>query len=601
MIKIEELTKKYNNFKSIINGIFDKDYKNSNKNGTEKQELNEKRLEKLIKKAEKKLKEGEKIAVIKGKVYIKKLHDKLYLSFEKIKEHVLVTGKTRVGKSVLMKRIIRMFLEYRRQHPEQKMQKRFCVIDIKGDFTQQFYDELDFILLNPFDQRGYGIEIFSLIVLETDIPSISSSLVPDSPGTDPVFIQGPRQIVECAIYHCIRKGTTTNKALSDFLKLSAQEMLIEISYQITTEDGKKVRKAYKNCEVLFSQLSSSQGAIFLSSAVTYFDAIYSLANSKRNIVLQDYIKNDTRNIIIPNFSRISSKMTPIISLFVNQLALFMLSGKVDPNNNYLFILDEFSSLKKMGAIEDILQKGAEFGVSLMVLLQEYGKAEQLYGKSFQTFFNNSGTKFFFQIIDAETRKTIQDYIGTQTLMERTENHSSGDTDSRDGFSNNYQKTTKNALTDNSVFQGLNKQEFFYSESGVSDKKDGNTFIYTGRITGFFNPLLDIYPAKVEHFIHNKDIEIDFFTKKALLAIESEKPVLDDEEDEIKIKVDDEVEETKDINNKEKKRTRTELKSSIKEKYNNIKSSKGEAIIPPNLDFVEEKELSDDELNDSPFV
>lgn len=597
MIKIQEAIKKYNKFKSIINGIFDKDYKNSNKTGTEKQELNEKRLEKLIKKAEKKLKEGEKVEVIKGKVYIKKLHDKLYLSFEKLKEHILITGKTRVGKSVLMKRVIRMFLEYRRQHPEQKMQKRFCNVDVKGDVIQQFFNEEDFILLNPFDQRGYGVEVFSLIELETDISSVTTALVPDSPGTEPVFIQGPRQIVEGGIHNCIRKRTTTNKALSDFLKLSAQEMLIEISYQVVTEDGKKIRKAHKGCEILFSQLSSSQGAIFLSSAVTYFEAIYALANSKRNIVLQDYIKNDPRNIIIANFSRISSKMTPIISLFVNQLAMFMMNGKADPDNNYLFILDEFSSLKKMGAIEDVLQKGAEFGVSLMILLQEYGKTKQLYGESFQTFFNNTGTKFFFQIIDVETRETIQKYFGTQTKNERTENHSSGDTDSRDGFSNNYQDATKNALMDNSTLQGLNKQEFFYSESGVSDKKDGNSIIYIGRITGFFNPELDIYPAKAEHFIHNKDIEIDFFTEKALLAIEKEKPVLDDEE-ENKIKVDEEVEETKDINNKEKKRTRTELKSSIKEKYNNIKSAKSGAMTPPDL---EEDNLSDNELNDDPWV
>ena len=588
MIKIEEAIKKYYSMKSFLTEMFDKELKNNNKNGTEKQELNEKNLEKLLKKAKKMLREGETAEIIKGKVYIKKLHDKLYLSFDKIKEHILVTGKTRVGKSVLMKRFIRKFLEYRKQFPEQKMQKRFLNIDVKGDVIQQFYNEEEFILLNPFDQRGYGINFFSLIELETDISSVTTALVPDSPNTEPVFIQGPRQIVEGGIHNCIRKRTTTNKALSDFLKLSAQEMLIEISYQVTNEDGKKIRKAHKGCEILFSQLSSSQGAIFLSSAVTYFEAIYALANSKRNI-------------IIANFSRISSKMTPIISLFVNQLSMFMMSGKADPDNNYLLILDEFSSLKKMGAIEDVLQKGAEFGLSAMILLQEYGKTKQLYGESFQTFFNNTGTKFFFQIIDVETRETIQKYFGTQTKKERSENHSSGDTDSRDGFSNNYQDATKNALMDNSTLQGLNKQEFFYSESGVSDKKDGNSIIYIGRITGFFNPELDIYPAKAEHFIHNKDIEIDFFTEKALLAIESEKPVLDDEEDEIKIKVDDEVEETKDINNKEKKRTRTELKSSIKEKYNNIKSAKGEAIIPPNLDFVEEKELSDDELNDSPFV
>lgn len=597
MIKIEEAIKKYYSMKSFLTEMFDKELKNNNKNGTEKQELNEKNLEKLLKKAKKMLREGETAEIIKGKVYIKKLHDKLFLSFDKIKEHILVTGKTRVGKSVLMKRFIRKFLEYRKQFPEQKMQKRFLNIDVKGDVIQQFYNEEDFILLNPFDQRGYGIDFFSLIELETDISSVSSALVPDSPNTEPVFIQGPRQIVEAGIHHCIRKRTTTNKALSDFLKLSAQEMLIEISYQVTNEDAKKIRKAHKGCEILFSQLSSSQGAIFLSSAVTYFEAIYALADCKRNIILQDYIKNDPRNIIIANFSRISSKMTPIISLFVNQLSMFMMSGKADPDNNYLLILDEFSSLKKMGAIEDVLQKGAEFGLSAMILLQEYGKTKQLYGESFQTFFNNTGTKFFFQIIDVETRETIQKYFGTQTLKERSENHSSGDTDSRDGFSNNYQITTKNCLTDNSVFQGLNKQEFFYSESGVSDKKDGNSIIYIGRITGFFNPLLDIYPAKAEHFIHNKDIEIDFFTEKALLAIEKEKPVLDDEE-ENKIKVDEEVEETKDINNKEKKRTRTELKSSIKEKYNSIKSAKSGAMTPPDL---EEDNLSDNELNDDPWV
>jgi hypothetical protein len=588
------MTTQIKNFYSFIEKLFRREENLENLTGIELENMKKERIEKLIKKAKTKLKENQEAIEIKGKVYIKTYHDDLYLNFDKLKEHVWGIGKTGVGKSVFLKRVARSLLKFRSENPGLKKLKKMIINDVKGDFIQEFYDEKDFILINPFDERGYGIDIFSLIKVETDISLILNSVVPDNPKTDPIWVQSPRQILESAIYTCLRTGKKTNKELARILKLPSKLMLKEFSYINIDEEGKKQRVPYKGCETGFQHLNSSQGDNLLSGAISYFEVFYALGNSKKNINIEDYLLNEERNLLLANFSKIREKIAPIFSLFINQLCYMAMDLKEDPDRNIVLILDEFSSLKKMDTIADILQKGRSFGLSLIILLQEFGPVDQIYGKEMrQSFFNNTGVKLFFQVTDNETIEAIQKYIGTQTVRERSENHSAGDTENKDGYSSNYQIQTKNALRDGTTLQGLNKHEFFYSETEVSDSKEGNTYIYTGRIKGFINPEIDIRTKLAVHFIIKKELELSNFSKELI-----------DELNEIE-KTEVNENETISTNEVSKNRTNTttnkeELKNSIKEKYNNIKLAKGGSANPPNLD-LDDEELSDNELDDDPWV
>lgn len=80
------------------------------------------------------------------------------------------------------------------------------------------------LALSKYTKKRWN-RYFSLIKRKRDIKRVASSLVLKVENVDSVFYESHITILRGAIHYCINKETTTNKDLSDFLKLSANEML----------------------------------------------------------------------------------------------------------------------------------------------------------------------------------------------------------------------------------------------------------------------------------------------------------------------------------------------------------------------------------------
>lgn len=126
------------------------------------------------------------------------------------------------------------------------------------------------LALSKYTKKENAIDIFSLIKRKKDIKTVSTSLVLKVENSDPAFNEAHKTILKGAIHYCINKETTTNKDLSDFLKLSASEM-------------KEKLGDIKGCKELKSLLSTKQGEIFLSSAYKSFEVIHSITDNKSTL------------------------------------------------------------------------------------------------------------------------------------------------------------------------------------------------------------------------------------------------------------------------------------------------------------------------------
>lgn len=126
------------------------------------------------------------------------------------------------------------------------------------------------LALSKYTKKEIGIDIFSLIKRKRDIKRVASSLILKVENSDSVFYESHITILRDAIHYCINKENTTNKDLSDFLKLSANEMLEKIG-------------DIKGCKNLKTLLSTKQGEIFLSSAYRVFEVIHSIADNKSTL------------------------------------------------------------------------------------------------------------------------------------------------------------------------------------------------------------------------------------------------------------------------------------------------------------------------------
>lgn len=105
----------------------------------------------------------------------------------------------------------------------------------------------------------------------------------------------------------------------------------------------------------------------------------------------------------------------------------------------LFVLDEFAGLKRMEVIENAAAQAAGFGVKFLFVVQNLPQLEELYQKSWETFFGNSGLKLFFQIDDDFTRNYLSRQLGELETVRQTRSGSQSSSTSTsktsgDGFS-----------------------------------------------------------------------------------------------------------------------------------------------------------------------
>ena len=99
----------------------------------------------------------------------------------------------------------------------------------------------------------------------------------------------------------------------------------------------------------------------------------------------------------------------MITLAVGEME--RIKGRPATGHPTLFLLDEFAGLKRMEVIEHAAAQAAGFGIKFMFVVQNLAQLNEIYEKSWETFFGNSGLKLFFQIDDDFTRSYLSRQLG----------------------------------------------------------------------------------------------------------------------------------------------------------------------------------------------
>ena len=96
-----------------------------------------------------------------------------------------------------------------------------------------------------------------------------------------------------------------------------------------------------------------------------------------------------------------------------------IKGRPATGQPTLFLLDEFAGLKRMEVIENAAAQAAGFGIKFMFVVQNLAQLQEIYEKSWETFFGNSGLKLFFQIDDDFTRSYLSRQLGELETVRQT--------------------------------------------------------------------------------------------------------------------------------------------------------------------------------------
>lgn len=130
-------------------------------------------------------------------------------------------------------------------------------------------------------------------------------------------------------------------------------------------------------------------------------------------------------VVKPNDAQFTSALTTtLITNFVLDL-VSRSPAEAANHHSALFILEEFSAMKKTPAIPELLDRGAGLGVHAMIVVQSLAQVRKIYSEDdLKTFVNNADFLVVFAVTDADTQQWLERLVGKTTR--RRESRSEAD-------------------------------------------------------------------------------------------------------------------------------------------------------------------------------
>jgi len=294
--------------------------------------------------------------------------------------HLLVSGATGSGKSVLLRNMAASVLARSRSHrhhlPGQTpiRNDRMIVIDPNGDLLSKFWQPGD-VILNPYDARTQGWSFFNEVRADYDWKRLAHSLVPMSQD---------KNAEEWNDFGRLLLRETAKK----LHQLQGTEASIMDLFRLCTIEDPKVLKQFLDgtlAESLF--VGSSEASKALSSARFVLSNKLSEHTSMKPgpFSIRDWLDQPSgRNLYINWREDMMSSMRPLVSSWADVFITSILSMPEGTGRRWWLFIDELASLEALPSLEAGLTKGRKNGLRIVAGLQSTSQLEHLYGRTMAT-------------------------------------------------------------------------------------------------------------------------------------------------------------------------------------------------------------------------
>ncbi|GFO63163.1 type IV secretion system DNA-binding domain-containing protein [Geomonas paludis] len=361
----------------------------------------------------------------------------VYLPVRYEAEHVMIAGKTQVGKTVALMQQLEEIRE---------AGLPAVIYDFKGEYVQKFYTPgIDYIA-NPLDERGLKWNIFDDIDTIPDISAVTGSLIPPGAGEEHFWCKAAQDVLRGVIAGLYQRGDRTNEDLWRALSSHTRDVA-EICDSI--EQGAAGLKYIED-------VSGKQAAIVGAVLMSYVSWLEFACNGC-GFTIKDWINNDRGSFIfITGRPEVENTLRPYLSLFIDLLGKRLLSSPDDPDRRVYFLLDEFGNLQRLPTITRLLTAGGSKGASMILGFQDFAAIAKTYGNNdAATIMNSCGTSLVLKLADEATAKIFSGRFGETQDWEITETRSIGQGKSRDSVSYSRVKRTDRLILPSEI-QGLPK-------------------------------------------------------------------------------------------------------------------------------------------------
>ncbi|HDV5785741.1 TPA: type IV conjugative transfer system coupling protein TraD, partial [Legionella pneumophila] len=302
-------------------------------------------------------------------------------------QHLLVHGTVGTGKSQLIMKI----LDGLRQRGD-----RVIIYDKGAAFIPHYFDSNKDVILNPFDARCPNWDMWLEAPRDSDFENMAESLIPMHGETDPFWVNAARTVFAS----CARQMRHDPKrSIEQLLKLlltgefSHLEQYLKGTAAATLVSGKIEKTAISIRSVITSYLKSLATLAGLDS------------EGAPSFSIREFILNEGHDgwLFISSNGEQHTSLKPLISMWLAQASLTLLSLPPNPERRVWFICDELPSLHKLPLLGETIAEVRKFGGCFLLGMQSFAQLTKVYGQAggAKELFDLLNTRFFFRSPSAD--------------------------------------------------------------------------------------------------------------------------------------------------------------------------------------------------------
>lgn len=330
-------------------------------------------------------------------------------------QNILGVGAMGTGKTVMMTELADQVFA---------RGKKSIVWDKTGELTELYFRPDKDVILNPFDKRYPGWNIFTELKMVYEFEQIAYSICPDpDDGTanSRYFAAGARTVLSSVLRKLWHEGKrSTADAVDILLTLSAEELA---AYLAGTEASSYI--SVKAAEQAGGVMSTLTGAIQFLKHVP--DGGFSI----REWVQRD----DDSRLFITSHETVHDVLRPLVAMYLDLAVRATMTREKTREDRLWIWLDEMSSLGNIPVLKTSLTEARKYGVVHVIGLQNDAQLKAVFGQHHsRTIRSNLQTYVVFRVAEEETQEAMSRLLGGQEVDEQAEGLSFGTATSRDGSS-----------------------------------------------------------------------------------------------------------------------------------------------------------------------
>ena len=336
-------------------------------------------------------------------------------------QHILITGTTGSGKTNAFNHMM-----------NQTEGQKTVIVDFNGEFAKRFYDQACDTIMNPFDKKFPGWDLFEECRESYHFDDLAESLIPHS-GHDLFWTQSARTVLS-AVLNVLSK--THQTSIGDILEMVNTMPLAELH--------KKLSKT--KAAVLLDPKNEKTAISIRMNVAAHIACLESLIGEHKNpLSIRRWIQDDSEGgrLFLTATPAQRATLRPLISCWVSIAIKSLMECEPDHHRRLWFMIDELPSLHKLTDLSLCLAEGRKYGACMVLGFQNIPQLEELYGPRItQSLVDLCGTKIMFRCASFEMAEKLSRLIGTQERQELQEGISFGAHEMRDGVSLNLQTKEK---------------------------------------------------------------------------------------------------------------------------------------------------------------